>query len=249
MKKDNNITAFENNRSLLRGKTWSHVIAVTGALGSGKTELSMSLASVISGCGEDTVLADMDIINPYFCLRVLAEDIEKENLSVLAPPGDIKWGDMSYINPLVRTKIQDISKRLIIDVGGDSQGALALKQFEPEIKEAGYDLIFVVNPYRTHTKNLSDIETMKDRLEATCGLKISSVVANAHIMEKTSSLDCAEGTLMVEDFSKKMGIPMLFGVAEKSVWPDTRKLLPDHIPLWMLQREILLPWERGKVRI
>ncbi len=247
MKKNRDVHV--SNLRLLSGIKWDHVVAVTGALGSGKTELTISLASAMAEAGERVVLADMDIINPYFCLRALAGEIEKENLSVLSPPGDIKWGDMSYINPLIRTKIHDESGRLIIDVGGDSQGALALKQFEPELIIAGYDLIFLINPYRTHTRTFSEIEAMKDKLEATCGLTVSSTAANAHFMDKTSPQDCAEGTYLVSEFSKKMGIPMLFGMAEESVWPEVRGLLSDHIPLWSLQREILLPWERGKVRI
>ncbi len=247
MKKNSSIP--ENNISLVKKKNWEQVVAVTGALGSGKTELTISLASAMAESGSKVVLADMDIINPYFCLRALAGDISKDNLSVLTPPGDSKWGDMSYINPLVRTKIHDRSKRLIIDVGGDSQGALALKQFEPDIIEAGYDLIFVINPYRMSTKRFSEINEMKDKLEDTCGLKVSSIAANPHFMDKTSPKDCAEGIIVVNDFSKEMDIPMLFGIAEESISTEVRSMLPDNIILWVLQREILLPWERGRVRI
>lgn len=247
MKKNNLLT--ENNISLLKDTKWNNVIAVTGALGSGKTELTISLASAMAESGVSVVLADMDIINPYFCLRALSGDIMKKNLSVLTPPGDIKWGDMSYINPLIRTKIDDPSNRLIIDVGGDSQGALALKQFEPDIIQVGYDLIFVINPFRIRTKRFSEIKEMKDKLEDTCGLKVNSIAANPHFMDKTSPKDCAEGIIIVDDFSTRMGIPMLFGIAEESISSDVRSMLPDNIPLWVLQREILLPWERGRVRI
>lgn len=247
MKKNN--FAIENNISLLKDTKWNHVIAVTGALGSGKTELTVSLASMMAESGVGVTLADMDIINPYFCLRALSGDIMKENLSVLTPPGNIKWGDMSYIDPQIRTKIDDLSSRLILDVGGDSQGALALKQFEPEIIKAGYDLIFVINPYRTHTKTFPEIAEMKDKLEATCGLKVNLIVANPHLLDATSAKECAEGMLLVDDFSKKMGIPMFFGIVEESISLDVKMLLPDNIPIWILQREVLLPWEKGKVLI
>lgn len=247
MKKNN--TVLDNNLALLNGIKLDHVVAVTGALGSGKTELTISLASAMAAAGDKVTLADMDIINPYFCLRALAAEIEREDLSVLSPPGDIKWGDMSYINPLIRTKIHDRSGRLIIDVGGDSQGALALKQFEPELMDTGYDLIFVINPYRTHTKTFSEIEAMKDKLEATCGLKVSFTAANPHLMDRTLPHECAEGILLVNDFSKRLGIPMLFGMAEETVSDGVKDILPDHIPLWVLHREILLPWETDRVRI
>lgn len=140
-------------------------MAVTGALGSGKTEFTMSLAKSLAQSGRNVTLADMDIINPYFCLRTVIKQLEMGNVSLLNPPSDLKWGDMSYINPAVRAKIYDASHQLILDVGGDSQGAFALRQFEPEIKEAGYDLVFVVNPYRVHTMTFSDIVKMKEKLE------------------------------------------------------------------------------------
>jgi hypothetical protein len=53
----------------------------------------------------------------------------------------------------------------------------------------------------------------------------------------------------VNDFSKRLGIPMLFGMAEETVSDGVKDILPDHIPLWVLHREILLPWETDRVRI
>ena len=90
---------------------------------------------------------------------------------------------------------------------------------------------------------------MKDKLEATCGLKVSFTAANPHLMDKTTPHDCAEGILLVDDFSEKLGIPMLFGMAEGSISAGVKDILRDRIPLWILHREILLPWERDKVRI
>ena len=234
------------NVNLVGKHAWNHVIAVTGALGSGKTEFTMSLAKSLASSGSDVVLADMDIINPYFCLRTMVRQLERGNVSILNPPGGMKWGDLSYINPVIRTKIFDRSAQLVLDIGGDSQGALALKQFEPEIKEAGYDLIFVINPYRTHTRTLEELAEMRSKLEDICGLTVTAVVANPHFMDKTRAEECAAGILKVKSFAEEMGLPMIFGVAELSIFAATRAILDSSIDLWVLGREILLPWEIEK---
>lgn len=243
----NNI--IEQNVLIANSLNWEHVIAVTGALGSGKTEFTISLAHALASNSRKVVLADMDIINPYFCLRTTAREIELGNLTLLTPPGETKWGDMSYINPKIRTEIHDESSQLIIDVGGDSQGALALKQFEPEIVSAGYNLIFVINPYRTHTRTFKELFEMKIQLEEIGGLNVTGIVANPHFMDKTKPEECVKGIEKVMLFAQEMKLPLLFGMAERSIFQEVRKLLSKEIPLWSLKREILLPWESSETSI
>lgn len=235
--------SFENNINIASSIDWKHVISVTGALGSGKTEFTISLARTLATGNRDVVLADMDIINPYFCLRTLSQFSKQEKLSLLLPPGETKWGDMSFINPNIRTKIYDKTSLLILDVGGDSQGALSLKQFEREIKSEGYDLIFVINPYRTHTRTLNELSEMRAQLEEICGLDVTAVVANPHFMERTTAEESAKGITDVMSFAEEMNIPMLFGIAEDSIFLEVKKYLPKEILLWSLEREILFPWE------
>lgn len=209
----------------------------------------MSLARAMSDSGGSVVLADMDIINPYFCLRSVIQQLERGNMSILNPPGDMKWGDMSYINPAIRTKIYDDSAQLVLDIGGDSQGALALKQFEAEIEQVGYDLVFVINPYRTHTRTLKELTEMRARLEEIGGLEVTAIVANPHFMSATKPEECADGIKLVKGFAEEMGLPMLFGIAEQSIAEAVRALLPSGVALWTLERKILLPWEAETFRI
>ncbi len=240
---------MSTNSSIVNERVWKHVVAVTGALGSGKTEITMSLARAMADSDRDVTIADMDMINPYFCIRSMVQQLERGNMSILNPPGNMKWGDMCYINPAIRTKVYDDSSQLLLDIGGDPQGALALRQFEPEIKEAGYDLIFVINPYRIHTRSLKDIAEMRAKLEMTGGLKVTLVVANPHFMDKTKPDECAAGIKLVKIFAEEMGLPMLFGIAERSIYDEVKELLPDDVRLWVLRREILLPWETLSMRI
>ncbi len=232
------------NADLLRSHRWEHTIAVTGALGSGKTEFTMSLAKAFAAAGEHINLADMDIINPYFCLRTMTKEMADENISLVMPRKELTWGDFRCVNPEVHAKIFDKGSRLLLDIGGDAQGAFALKQFGSEIASCGYDLLFVINPYRTHTRTVAEVAAMRDELEAIGGLKISAVAANPHFMNDTEPSDCARGILAVKGFAEKLGLPLLFGIARENLAGEVRRLLCGSVPVWALRRRILLPWER-----
>ena len=240
------ISRLQDKEKLAACYAWPRIVAVTGALGSGKTEWVMDFADVLASSGAPVVLADMDIINPYFCLRSVADKIEKNNLTVLTPPGDTRWGDLTYLNPVIRTRIADASVRTVLDVGGDAQGGLALKQFEPEIESAGYSLHFVINPFRTHTRMLEEVRVMKKRLETTSGLEVSGIVANAHLGRETAPEDCARGAGLVLDFAREMGLPMFYALADCGIAEEVSALLPKEVSLWPLRRRILAPWEREK---
>ena len=86
---------------ITRCHKWPRTIAVTGALGSGKTEFALNLARGLKKNGRHVVIADADIINPYFCIRQITESLEQEGFTILTPPENAKWSDMSVINPSI----------------------------------------------------------------------------------------------------------------------------------------------------
>lgn len=241
------VRCLHGKEDLIARYEWPRIVAVTGALGSGKTEWVMDFADTLALSGAPVLLADMDIINPYFCLRSIAGKIEKDNMTVLTPPGDVSWGDLTFLNPVIRTRITDESVRTVLDVGGDSQGGLALMQFGSEIEAAGYSLHFVVNPFRAHTRTLEEVRTMKKRLEATSGLKVSGIVGNAHLGPDTTAEDCAKGVLKIREFADEMNLPLFYALAERRIAEDVAGRLPGDILLWPLRRRIYAPWERERL--
>lgn len=232
-----------NPQILLNTRKWPQVIAVVGALGSGKTEWILNLATALSQEEHPGILSDLDIINPYFCLRSISKQLKNQHLFVLTPPEELQWGEMTYINPKIRDNLENKKFRSFLDVGGNPEGTLALKQFETEIKRAGYDLHLVINPYRIQTQTLEDAVSMRTKIEAICGLNITGIIANAHLGEQTTPHDCAHGTLAVWEMAQKLDIPFVYALAEQKIAPRVRLLLHEGIHLWPLTRRILLPWE------
>lgn len=128
------MSLYTNPDSLLSG--WPKTVAVTGALGSGKTEWVLNLALGFHSLDEHVTIADIDIINPYFCIRQVSEKLREKGFTIITAPENAKWSDMSVVSPQV-TRALGRDGRLLMDIGGDAEGALALKQFEPDIKKGG----------------------------------------------------------------------------------------------------------------
>ena len=220
------------------------VLAVTGALGSGKTEFALNMANVLKQRGENVVLADADIINPYFCIRQVSLILEKEGFTVLTPPDAAKWSDMSVLNPAISKAIVDDTRRLILDVGGDAVGVRALIQFAPDLLKVGYLLLLIVNAFRPATNTPDRIVAMGRKMEALCGLKVGALVSNCHLMERTTPESVAEGLDVVLEGGKQMGLPVLCATVMPELLEGSRPLLePKGVPIWPLKRFMRRPWE------
>ena len=227
---------------------WPKTIAVTGALGSGKTEFALNLARGLKKNDKKVTIADADIINPYFCIRQITETLEQEGFTILNPPDAAKWSDMSIINPRIGNAVVDSSDHLILDVGGDAGGVMALKQFEPDIQSSGYQLLLIVNAYRPKTATAEGVALMASRMEKLCGLKVGALVSNSHLMEGTTAEDVARGLDIVLEAGQNMNLPVLYAVVAPELYEHAKTFLKGHkVPLWPLIRFMKRPWEGSEM--
>ena len=227
---------------------WPKTIAVTGALGSGKTEFVLNLARGLKKNGKNVTIADADIINPYFCIRQITEPLEQEGFSIINPPENAKWSDMSLINPRIGDAIAGAANHVIIDVGGDAGGVMALKQFEPNLRFAGYRLLLIVNAYRPKTATPEGVVRMASRMEALCGLEVGALVSNSHLMEDTTAGDVVQGLDMTLEAGKNMNLPVLYAAVIPELYEETRSLTAGYgVPLWPLVRFMKRPWEGSEM--
>ncbi len=228
---------------------WPKTVAVTGALGSGKTEWVLNLALGFHSLGEHVTIADIDIINPYFCIRQVSEELTEKGFTIITAPENARWSDMSVVSPQV-TRALGRDGRLLMDIGGDAEGALALKQFEPDIKKGGYLLILVVNAFRPQTSTVGGVASMLRRMEAICGLSVGALVSNSHFMDTTTAEDAIAGLKSVCRAAHALGLPVLYGGVSHNLLGEAEKLRRREgisVPLWPLSRYMMLPWEEGSM--
>ena len=57
---------------------------ITGHYGTGKTEFAVNLALALAAGGERVMLADLDIVNPYFRSRERRQLLEEADIRLVA---------------------------------------------------------------------------------------------------------------------------------------------------------------------
>ncbi|HBP63974.1 MAG TPA: hypothetical protein DD730_06835, partial [Desulfosporosinus sp.] len=93
-------------------------------------------------------------------------------------------------------------------VGGDPMGTTALGAFAQLIGRQGYDLFFVINPYRPFTRDIPMVTKMFHDIEAVSRLKISGIISNPNLGRGTSLEDLRLGLPLVQEMAKALGLPI-----------------------------------------
>ncbi len=220
---------------------------VIGAYGSGKSEYSIHLARKLNNEGRNVVLADMDVVNPYFRSRDVKDEFAAIGIDVIAPEGAFKHADLPMLSPRIKGAIQNQNKTVILDVGGDPAGCRTLGRFETEIKARGYRMLHVVNTLRPFTSTAEEILVMKQQLEFTSRLKISEFICNTNLMEDTTPELVEEGLKIVAEAAQLANLPFKTYL----VLSLYQSMIPDG--LMGYQREVMeytlsKPWEMVMAR-
>ena len=108
---------------------FSHRVSIlTGHYGTGKTEVSVNLALALAAEGEQVMLADLDIVNPYFRSRERRPLLEKAGVRVISSSQACSDADVPALPAELLTILENREIRGILDIGGDPVGARVLAQ-------------------------------------------------------------------------------------------------------------------------
>jgi hypothetical protein len=139
---------------------------------------------------------------------------------------------------------------VVLDVGGDKQGARALGQFSPAIRQGGYTMHFVVNPYRPFTDTLDGLRSSIAEIEASARLKTSSLVSNPNLIGETTIEHVIQGHAKIERFADALGLPIAFVCVERqwinALAPGTSGVSASTAfsqPVLVVDRHFVMSWE------
>ena len=135
----------------------SNIYIVTGHYGSGKTEFSVNYALSLKKTCEKVFLVDLDIVNPYFRSNDARALLEDAGICVIAPAYAGTNVDIPVLPPEIMRIFEEEDAKIILDVGGDDDGAIALGRYKKYFDESGYELYLVVNTRRPLTSNADEI--------------------------------------------------------------------------------------------
>lgn len=213
---------------------------VTGHYGTGKTEVSVNLALALAGEGEPVMLADLDIVNPYFRSRERQELLESGGIRLIATSQACHHADVPSLPPELMTILDNRETRGILDIGGDPVGARVLARFRPRLVQEDCQLIYVLNANRPEVRTAESAVAYLRNIENVTGLACGGIVNNTHLCGETTEDDIRAGARLAAAVSKETGIPVLCHVAEERL-AENLSGLPE--PVFSITIKMKKPWE------
>lgn len=213
------------------------ITVVCGHYGTGKTNLSLNLAFDSSGSAE-TTLIDLDIVNPYFRSSDYRKALEDRGIHVIGPNFANTNMDTPSLPPAVGVALAN-SGRVIIDAGGDDAGAVVLGRYSEAIIGRGYEMIYVINMYRSMTQTPEDAVGILRSIEAVSGLKATGIVNNSHLKERTDAGVVEASLGFADEVSGMTSLPLLFTTAPRVVADSLNKISN----VYPLDIHVRTPWE------
>jgi hypothetical protein len=195
--------------------TSTPITVFCGRFGSGKTEIALNYAVHLAGQDAAPLLIDLDIVTPYFRSRDRALEIARRGVTPVGPFAAGQHAGMPAISPRILGAIEQPARPVVIDLGGDEQGARALAQYSPAVSRRGCALHFVVNPYRPFMDTVAGIRTAVQEIEASSRLQVSALVSNPNLMSESTRELFVQGHQLVEQAARELGLPVAFAVVSE----------------------------------
>ena len=216
-----------------------------GHYGSGKTNIAVNYALRLAGEGKDVVIADLDIVNPYFRTKDSAAVLEKAGVKLISPQFANTNVDLPALPAEAYRLVQDKSIYGIMDIGGDDRGAYALGRYVPAIlEENDYRMVFVANAYRPLTRTPEDALEVMREIEAACGLRFTDIINNSNLASETTPDTVLDSREYMETLSSLSGLPIFATTAETKVAQVLAEKIDNVLPLRLQEKYFDLPSQK-----
>ncbi len=220
------------------------IVVIVGNYGSGKTEVSINLAVNRKRAGIDVLIADLDLVNPYFRTREARKPLSKLGIDVVVPPEKYLQADLPILSPVIAGLIRQPSKLTLIDAGGNGVGATVLATLADSLQNKDVHMLQVVNPYRPFTDTVSGCLKMRDEIEKASKITINGIIGNANLIDETKAEDIYKGYDFVKALSKESRLPLEFITATAELLPeiDVKRF---SCPVLLIERQLVPPWKKA----
>lgn len=192
------------------------IIAVTGHYGSGKTNLAVNFAVDFAKAGERVSIVDLDIVNPYFRTADFSELFGSLGIKLIAPQFANTNLDIPSLGFDMAALVNGCD-RLIIDVGGDDTGAVALGQYSSVLNNFGCELYYVVNRYRYLTRTPGEAVELLHDIEQVSRIRAKGIVNCSNLGSQTTADDVKVTADYALQCAAEAGIPVALTAAERSL--------------------------------
>ena len=186
------------------------ITLLCGHYGSGKTNVAVNMALMLKKQYEKVTVADLDIVNPYFRTKDSSKIFDDAGIKLICSEFANSNVDIPALPQEMYSITDDKSHRVLIDVGGDDRGALALGRLSPAIKEENdYEMLMVINKCRPLTRTVEDTLEVMGEIEFACKIKFTGLVNNSNLGEETTAEDVLGSLEYADAVSKATGLPLV----------------------------------------
>ena len=213
------------------------VTLFAGHYGSGKTNIAVNYALALKQTGADVVIADLDIVNPYFRTKDSAEDLQKAGIPLISSAYANSNVDIPALPQEMYAVTDDRSKRAVLDIGGDDRGATALGRISPAIlEENDYEMLAVVNLYRPLTRTAEEVLEVMREVEVAAHLPFTGIVNNSNLGEETTAADVLATVEEVERLSAISGLSVRFTSVTAKLVPALEGKIANLFPMHLQEK-------------
>lgn len=208
------------------------VTLFAGHYGSGKTNLAVNWAIRLREKHERVVIADLDIVNPYFRTKDSSELLNSKGIETISPEFANSNVDLPALPAELYGVVQNRLRYAVLDIGGDDRGAYALGRYAPYIlEEDDFEMIFVANFCRPLTGMPEEALEVMREIEQAGGIPFTAIVNNSNLGTETTPQTVYDGLEKAEELSKLSGLPLLFTAVNRSLADnlDVGNILPIDI--------------------
>ena len=216
-----------------------------GHYGSGKTNVALNFARRLKREGGRVTVADLDIVNPYFRTKDSAAQLAAEGIELVV--SDYANSNVDF--PALPKEIYAVvagddatgtsRPHVVIDVGGDDRGALALGRYVDDIKAGGdYAMLGVINASRPLTRTPADTVAVLREIEVAGRLPFTGLVNNTNLGPDTKVENVLDSRAYADEVARLMGIPVAFVACRADIAPELSAKMPD-LPVLPIEIQVL----------
>ena len=215
------------------------ITVITGHYGCGKTNFSVNLALRYAKSGEKVTVIDLDIVNPYFRTADFDKLFEENGIRLVAP----EYANSNLDIPSFGFDLMEVSDgHVIIDLGGDDAGAVAVGRFADELIGSGreYDVLYLFNSYRYLTRTAAEAEAVMREIESASRLKITGLVNSSNLGSETTAETVLDSLETADELSALTSVPIVFTLSSVPLGGEAKKA----VNLFPVDIYVRPPWER-----
>lgn len=224
------------------------ITVLVGHAGVGKTNVALGFALAEAESGHTVTLADLDVVNPYFRSSDYPELLRAAGIRLIAPVLARTTLDTpsltGELDAAIGETVADSNRRLIIDVGGDDDGATTIGRWSAMLRDAGARVLYVVSAFRALTQTPEEAAAILGDIEGHAHLRAHAVLNTSNLGDETSAADVERGRAFAHEVSRLTGLPLAATIVPAAAWDAFVATAPvASEPLVRMPRHVRLPWD------